>query len=89
MSEESKTKPESATAQSVTHEGDAGEARVMHADAVLAALAEEFASAESEVFEAAGASWDIVTVSVDDYHGFVAAAHASGSNIVFYLCAVG
>lgn len=88
MSEESKTKPKSATAESVTHEGDAGAARVMPADAVLAALAEEFASAEFEVFEAAGASWDIVTVSVDEYHGFVAAAHASGYTMFVDLCAV-
>ncbi|GBE25808.1 NADH-quinone oxidoreductase subunit C 1 [bacterium BMS3Bbin02] len=81
---------EQSTTEETTTEGveDAGSDRVMPTDENLAALACEFASAEFEVFEATGASWDIVTVSSDDYHGLVAAAHAAGYTLFIDLCAV-
>jgi len=62
--------------------------RALPADETLAALATEFASARFEVFEATGASWDIVNVSADEYHGLVAAAQAAGYTLFIDLCAV-
>jgi NADH:ubiquinone oxidoreductase subunit C len=84
VSEEQSTTEDAATDDAETPVSE----RVLPADETLAGLALEFASAEFEVFEAAGASWDIVTVSADDYHGLIAAAHAGGYTLFIDLCAV-